>query len=189
MKYDDIPVYELELDDALGVFAIALVKNPAMKAKWQAFASQEEPVRFAVQDEAEHKVLAVLARADFPIFRKDRDGNPYYVIFRKDTIEELVRRLLRNNYENIINVEHRDEWRVDGVEMTQVFIKDSEKGIAPKAFPDIEEHSAFCEYKISNPEVWQAVLDGVFEGVSLEGYFDIRQKPATTIDELLKQRS
>lgn len=188
MKYDDIPVYELELIDALGVYAIALVKNPAMKAKWQAFHSEEEPVKFAVQDEVQHKVLAVLARADFPIYRVDAKGNPYYVIFRKDTIAELIRRMLRNNYENIVNAEHKEDWRVPGVEMTQVFIKDSVKGISPKGFEDIEEGSAFAEYIITDPEVWNAVVSGVFTGISLEGYFDVKQKPVDTIEDLLSQK-
>lgn len=188
MTYDEIPVYELELDDALGVVAVSLVKSPAMQKRWQAFASQEEKVRFTVEED-EHKVLAVLARPDFPIYRRDAKGNPYYVIFRKDTIVELVKRMLRNNYENIINVEHRDEWRVDGVEMTQVFFKNTAKGVNPVGFDDLEEFSALVEYHITNPEVWKAVKEGVFTGVSLEGYFDIRQKPAETIDELVAQRS
>lgn len=184
----ELPLYELTIDEAIGMYAVALVKNPAMLAKWQAFGSQEQPIRFAVQDEEQRKVLAVLCRADFPIYRRDEDGFEFYVIFRKDTVEELVRRLFQNQFQNEVNVEHDDRFRLDGVRLGQMFIKNTDKGISPKGFEEIEEGSAFAEYKIESDEVWQAVKKGVFNGISLEGYFDVRKVDnEMTVEDLLKQ--
>ena len=188
MNTFELPLYELTIDDALGMYAVALVKSPAMQAKWQAFGSQQEPIKFAVQDEEQRKVLAVLCRADFPIYRRDPDGFEYYVIFRKDTIEELLRRLFKNSFQNEVNVEHDDSVRLDGVYLEQMFIKNTEKGIAPKGFEEVEEGSAFAQYKVVDDDVWEAVKRGIFTGISLEGYFKAnRVGGEMTIEDLLKQ--
>ena len=69
-----------------------------------------------------------------------------------------------------------------------MFIKNTDKGISPKGFEEIEEGSAFAEYKIESDEVWQAVKKGVFNGISLEGYFDVRKVDnEMTVEDLLKQ--
>lgn len=186
----EYPLYELLVDDALGVYAVALVDRPAMIAKWQAFSEQEgsastQQVKFAVTDAEQRKVLAPLCRADFPIYRRDEDGKEYYVYFSRETIDKLVRALLRNSFQNEINVEHNDAFRLDGVLLNQIFLKDVAKGIDPKGFEFIEDGSAFCEYKIESPEVWDAIKQGVFHGISLEGYFNaVPVTPKSDLDEL-----
>lgn len=147
-------------------------------------------MKFAVQDEEQRKVLAVLCRADFPIYRISPMGYEYYVYFSKETVDALVRRLLVNSFQNEINNEHEDAFRIDGVHLNQVFIKNSEKGINPKGFETVEEGSAFAEYKIESEEVWQAIREGVWTGVSIEGYFnqhEVSPDGDMTIEDLLNQ--
>ena len=140
--------------------------------------------------------MAVLCRADFPIYRYSDTMGEYYVLFTKKTIEDMTQRMLREGFHESINVEHDDDFFIDGVELTQIFIKNSEKGINPAGFEDIEEGSAFCEYKITAPEVWDAIKQGVFTGISLEGYFNLKEifssiekeGPADDIESLLKQK-
>lgn len=184
----EYPLYELTVDDALGVYAVALVRRPAMQQAWQVFAEDEKPLKFAVQDEEQRKVLAVLVRADYPIYRIDPDGYEYYVYFSKDTVDTLVRRLFDNSFHNQINNEHDNAFRIDGVKLNQVFLKNTAKGISPVGFEKIEEGSAFAEYKIEDDDVWQAIREGVWTGVSIEGYFNQhRAGGEMTIDDLLKQ--
>ena len=73
----------------------------------------------------------------------------------------------------------------------EIFIKNSEKGISPKGFEDVEEGSLFGVYKIENQEVWQAIKDGVFTSVSLEGMFKLKpekkeEKAIENIKDLLE---
>lgn len=195
-EYKGLPIYEISIDGATGVYAVALVKRPAMLSTWQAFADQEQQMKFAVSDEEQHKVLAVLCRADFPIYRRSEEMGEFYVVFNKETIEEMTRRMLKNGFHEAINVEHDDDFFIDGVELSQIFIKNSVKGINPIGFEDIEEGSAFCEYKITAPEVWDAIKKGVFTGISLEGLFDLKkiaasiekEPAANDIESLLKQK-
>ena len=81
MKEQKIPVYEVELDEAEGIFAVSLVNAPAMQKDWMVFS--EEPINFAVQDEEQRKVMSVLIRANYPILRKTPEGRLFYIIFRK----------------------------------------------------------------------------------------------------------
>ena len=186
----EYPLYELTLDDALGVYAVALVRRPAMQQSWQVFSEDEKPLKFAVQDEEQRKVLAVLCRADFPIYRVGPSGYEYYVYFSRETVDALVRRLFQNSFQNEINNEHENAFRIDGVHLNQVYLKDSTKGINPVGFENIEEGSAFAEYKIEDDEVWQAIKEGVWTGVSIEGYFNQREvvpEEEMTLEDLLAQ--
>lgn len=195
-EFEGLPIYEISIDGATGLYAVALVKRPAMLSTWQVFADQEQKIKFAVTDEEQHKVLAVLCRADFPIYRRSEEMGEFYVVFNKETIEEMTRKMLRDGFHESINVEHDDDYYIDGVELTQIFIKNSAKGINPAGFEDIEEGSAFCEYKITSPEVWDAIKRGVFTGISLEGFFNLKeiaasiQKKAVAddIESLLEQK-
>ena len=195
-EHKGLPIYEINIDNATGLYAVALVKRPAMLSTWQVFADQEQPMKFAVTDEEQHKVLAVLCRADFPIYRRSDEMGEFYVVFSKETIEEMTRRMLKEGFHESINVEHDDNFYIDGVELSQIFIKNSAKGINPSNFEEIEEGSAFCEYKITAPEVWDAIKQGVFTGISLEGLFDLKkiaaaaenEGPADDIEALLKQK-
>lgn len=195
-EFEGLPIYEISIDGATGLYAVALVKRPAMLSTWQVFADQEQKIKFAVTDEEQHKVLAVLCRADFPIYRYSDTMGEFYVLFTKETIEEMTQKMLRDGFHESINVEHDDDYYIDGVELTQIFIKNSAKGINPAGFEDIEEGSAFCEYKITSPEVWDAIKRGVFTGISLEGFFNLKeiaasiQKEAAAddIESLLEQK-
>lgn len=195
-EFEGLPIYEISIDGATGIYSVALVKRPAMLSTWQVFADQEQKIKFAVTDEEQHKVLAVLCRADFPIYRRSEEMGEFYVVFNKETIEDMTQKMLRDGFHESINVEHDDDYYIDGVELTQIFIKNSAKGINPAGFEDIEEGSAFCEYKITSPEVWEAIKKGVFTGISLEGFFNLKeiaasiQKEAAAddIESLLKQK-
>ena len=195
-EFEGLPIYEISIDGATGLYAVALVKRPAMLSTWQVFADQEQKIKFAVTDEEQHKVLAVLCRADFPIYRRSEEMGEFYVVFNKETIEDMTQKMLRDGFHESINVEHDDDYYIDGVELTQIFIKNSAKGINPSNFEEIEEGSAFCEYKITSPEVWEAIKKGVFTGISLEGFFNLKeiaasiQKEAAAddIESLLEQK-
>ena len=60
---------------------------------------------------------------------------------------------------------------VDGIELVQFFIKDSEKGITPQGFEHVSDGSLFAEYQVTNDDLWNSIKEGVFKGFSLEGFF------------------
>lgn len=172
MENNKIPVYEVRIDeDHIGMYCISLVDDPATMVSWQAF--KEEKMDFSVVDSDEHKVMAVVMRANFDIIRRSPTGEKYFIRFTPENIDIMAQHFLKNGYQGLVNVQHMDNSYIEGVELTQLFIKDSAKGINPKGFETIEEGSLFAIYKIENENVWDAIKKGIFTGLSLEGIFNM----------------
>ena len=172
----DLPLYEaLITDEEDGIVCISLVDDPAVESNWLAFAKAQQPLQFAIANEDEHIILGVVMRADFPIYRVGMSGFEYYIQYSKETIAKMTRKMLADNAFKFIDTQHNNQW-VEGVELEELFIKDTDKGINPQGFEDIEDGSLFAKYRVSNEEIWGKVKAGEFKGFSLEGYFDIEEK-------------
>ena len=186
----NLPIFQLVVNEEnVGLYAIAFVKHPAVEVDWLAFSKQEEnqQVKFSL-DETQHRVLGVVMRPDFLIYRRDEEGNGYYMTVTKEEIRHIVSLFLRNGFQNMVNVEHDDEFWLKGVELEQIFIKDIAMGVNPVGFEEIEDGALFFQYHITDEEVWRAVQDGVFKGLSIEGFFDLVpvEKEVESVDELLE---
>ena len=170
---DGIPVFQALVDDAdTGMLKISLVDDPAVQSNFQAF-SDKKPLMYAVEDEAKRLVLGVVMRADFPIYRRDESMGEYYILYTADTIRTMAEKYLVEGRQNDVNLMHQEGSEVEGVDMVQYFIKDTDKGVAPAGFEDIADGSLFAEFHIVNDEVWDAIVAGTYKGFSLEGVFDL----------------
>ena len=166
-----IPVYEAKLkyeDD--GIFAISLVDMPAVESNFIAFSKNNKPMKFAIQDAEEHKVIGVIMRCDYQIYRYDENIGEYYIVYKKDTIEEMARRMMKTGSFKNIDLDH-DGIMIEGVELIEVFIKDVAKGINPAGFDEISDGSLFGVFKITDENIWAEIKAGKYMGYSLEGYF------------------
>ena len=177
-----IPVYDaLITDDECGMNRISLVDAPAVDADFLAFAKDKALQMYSVTDEDKRIVRGVIMRADYPIYRRDKRGE-YYVIYKADTIRKMAEKYLLESKQNEVNLDHQDDTDVDGVQMVQWFIKDSENGINPAGFEEIADGSLFAEFHVINDEVWASIKEGTYKGFSLEGVFDMQ--PETNVSEV-----
>ena len=188
---DGIPVYQALVDGQdCGMLRISLVDDPAVQSNFLAFSAQH-PSRvqtYAVADEEKRLVLGVVMRADFPIYRREKqaDGSEleFYIIYKADTIRAMAEKYLAENRQNLVNLMHEDGSDVEGVQMVQYFIKGA--GIAPEGFEGIADGSLFAEFHITNDEVWDAVKAGTYRGFSLEGIFDlVPERDKTSVQEIV----
>ena len=169
-----IPVYDAQiLDEDSGMIKISLVDDPAVMSNFQAFDAQKKLLMYEVADEEKRLVRGVVMRADFPIFRRDKEMGEYYIIYKADTIRQMAEKYLVENRQNNINLMHEADSDVDGVKMVQFFIKDSAAGVSPANFDEIADGSLFGEFHVTNDEVWGQIKDGTYKGFSLEGVFDL----------------
>lgn len=167
-----IPVFDaLITDDETGMIKISLVDDPAVMSNFQTFDANRRMQMFSVADEEKRLVYGVVMRADFPIYRRDGFGE-YYIIYRPDTIRKMAEKYLADGRQNAVNTMHETD--VDGVQMVQWFIKDTDRGVNPSGFDDIADGSLFAEFHIVSDSVWSAVKDGTYRGFSLEGFFDLK---------------
>lgn len=185
-QINGLPVYTATVDgDDEGMIRISLVDSPAVMSDFQHFASQKEAMKYAVQDEEKHLVYGVVMRADFPIYRKDKAGREYYLVYSADTIRKMAERYLAQSRQNRVDLMH-DGNEVQGVQMVQWFIKDKDRGISPEGFSDIADGSLFAEFHITDPDIWEQVKDGTYRGFSLEGLFGIEpEHDQQGVDEMV----
>lgn len=169
--FNGLPLYEDKiLDDACGMLRISLVDLPAVESDFQKFG---KPVLVRMADEERRIIVGCVMRANFPIYRRDASGE-YYVQFSAETIRKMAEKYLTENRQNRVNLMHSGE-EVRGVQMVQLFIKDSSRGIVPAGFEDIEDGSLFAEFHIADDEIWGWIKEGVLRGFSLEGLFVMEQ--------------
>ena len=163
-----LPIYNAEIkDERDGIIAISFVEEPAVESNFMLFGKQI-PLFFT--NEEKKNILGVIMRADFPIYRRDEDGNEFYVTYSADTIAKMAQKYFVSGAVNTTSINHNGEV-LDGVNLVQWYIKDTNKGIAPNGFDDVKDGSLFAEFHIENENLWTACKDGTFKGFSLEGYF------------------
>lgn len=171
MLYKGKPIYKAALtedQDETGMYFISLVDDPAVECDFLAF-DKVQNLNFKVENEEKRIVTGLVMPADRPILRQDYNGL-YYILYDKDTIIAMAERFLAMGLANNVDTQHNFEVE-DGVFLREMYIKDSERGISPKGFEDVEEGSLFATYHITNDEVWNKVKAGEFKGYSLAGVF------------------
>ena len=173
--YKGLPIFRLDVvDDDPGIRTVSLVECPAMEMPMIMFSEDKKNMNFSIQDESKHNILTLIARTDFPILRLSEDGNPYYVIFTKEVTEKLSQKLMKEGFAQNVSVDHSGKL-IEGIQLQEVFLKDSSKGISPIGYEEAAEGSLFGIYHITDEALWQDCLDGKFTNVSLESYFTLEK--------------
>lgn len=168
-----LPIYRAIIDnEEAGMVTISLVDFPATESDFVAFEKEKELQKFAIENEEKHIVRGLVMAANMLIYRVHPLYGDYYIYYDAETLRIMAERYLKNNFQNNVDLNHDGEL-VEGVDMVQFFIKDSENGISPKGFEEYADGSLFAEFHINNEDVWQQVKNGDFKGFSLEGYFGI----------------
>ena len=170
-----IPIFDAFLndEDLEGISCISIVDEPAMEKEMMVFEKQKKPIMFSVQDELQHKITSVVIRCNYPIYRIDEFGKEYYIRFNREVIDQLAEKYSKDGLLNRVSVQHNGELLSDIV-MTEMYIKNTEKGINPVGFEDIEDFSLFATFKINNEDVWKRIVNGEFGGLSMEVMLDVK---------------
>lgn len=176
-----IPVYDAIINEQDGLVRISLVDDPAVHSDFQAFSQEQgrELQMYAVENEDRRLVRGCIIRADYPIIRKDREGNKFYLIFKAEEIRKMAEKYLLEGRQNDVNLMHQGA-EVEGVNMVQYFIKGD--GIQVEGFDNVADGSLFGEFHITNDEIWEQVKAGTYKGFSLEGFFTYQ--PEQSVDEV-----
>ena len=167
-----LPIYRAVVNegDETGMMTISLVDTPAVEADFLYFNEDIKPLNYAVDNEEQRKVFGLVMSCDTPIYRRDNSGYEYYIFYDRKTIELMAEKYLKLNRQNNVDLQHSFELE-DGIFLNEIFIKDSERGIAPKGFETVKDGSLFATFHVLNDEVWTAIKEGTFKGFSLSGLF------------------
>ena len=168
-----------------GVNIISLVEFPAVERN---FIQLSKEVKLSLNEE-KRELLGVALIPDFPIYRRDEQGE-YYITFNAESIRKIAIDFYKKLNVNMADVEHTHNLE-NGITYFQSMIVDKENGICPTAFKDLPDGTWIVGCKIDNDAVWDAVKSGAIKGFSIDGYFHAEpekqeEKPEekSTIDSL-----
>jgi len=188
----EIPTYEISIDlndDETTVSFNSLVSMPAHEKNFMTFSKQKA---FEFNDE-EQVITGLAISADTPIYRFDQEtGEEYYVVFTKQAIKDIIFDYARKDNFNNVNLEHNPNRIVKSIFMIHSYQIDNEKGFtAPERFKDANDGSWIVSYKVTDKDLFQQAKDGMFNGFSIEGVFNLidtkeEQAMALIFTELLK---
>lgn len=164
--FDGKPLLRLAIDgDEDGVNVISLVEYPAVERN---FIQLSKEVKLSLNDEKK-ELLGVALIPDFPIYRRDEQGE-YYIVFSAESIRKIAIDFYKKLNVNMADVEHSHNME-NGITYFQSLIVDKENGICPAAFKDLPNGTWIIGCKIDNADVWNAVKNGTVKGFSIDGYF------------------
>ena len=172
--FNNLPLYLVNVDDeSCTITTISLVEHPAMQTQMLCFGDQKPVMKFSL-DESKHCFISCIVRCDYPIYRVDDKGNEFYIVFDKESSKKLCQKLLRDGFQQNISLDHNGQL-ISGIELQEVFLKDSEHGINPSGYDDVADGSLFGIYHVSDENLWRECVEGRFGGVSLESYLHLEQ--------------
>ena len=181
------PVFVAGMDtDTCGMLKVSLVDYPAVEKNFLAFDKQEKVELYSVQDDEKQIVFGVLMRANYPIFRKDKELGEYFIIYKPEVIRAMAEKYLKEGRSSDVNTMHGEDSDVKDVDMVQLFIKDSANGMSPAGFEEIEDGSLFAEYHVNNPDVWADIKAGTYKGFSIETLNTIEEENAVISTEKIQ---
>lgn len=187
----EIPIFDITISDLTdGIQCVSIVEDPAMETDLLYFEKQDKKLNFSIQ--SEHCIMGVLIKADTPIYRYDNVMGEYYVNFTKDVIKELAEKYVSDNLLNAVSLHHNGKL-IEGIQLREIFIKDSSKGINPSNFTDVPEGSLFATFHITDNELWETVqrLGGfsieLLSEIKLQEYSEAKDELELLIDDMLNE--
>ena len=123
-------------------------------------------------DDEKRIVIGPAMIPDLKIFRKDKNGDPYYVTFTSETIKMIAEKYMRNKYIDNNDTEHNGKAAQD-VYVIESWIKEDEQDKSNKyGYEDLPIGTWFVSMKVKNDLVWEAIKNKELNGFSVSGYFE-----------------
>ena len=125
--------------------------------------------KFTEIDYEKRMVTAPVMLAETSIPRYNPELGKYYVKFKKETIERMMKKYFKENKIHNVNINHNPKEFRDGIYMVESYIVGDRT--SSKMFPTLPDGSWVATFSVENDEVWEQIKNGEYGGFSLEGRF------------------
>lgn len=168
-------VVELVIDEENfkdGVFCISVVDEPAIESNFLALKKEGEEIQLKTVNEDKRILIGAVLIPNKPILRKDKKGEPYYIVFSKETIEKASQIYQKKGNQNNASINH--SFRLEGATVVETWLKEDEvHDKSVKYDLDAPLGSWLIKMKIENSEIWEEYIKtGELKGFSIEGLFE-----------------
>lgn len=190
-KDANYPVFEIIIDDSIqtGIKFLSIVADPAIEVKGVAFSKNGSLKNYEFKAQADKQII--IGPGMIPnkkILRKDQNGNPYFNVFKAETIVKLVEKYNSQGNNRRINVDH-SKTMVQAYIMENWIVEDSTYDKSAMYGFDVPVGTWMVMVKIEDEKFWQTEVKDLSKfGFSIEGMMG--EKPMEyqkTIDDFIDE--
>lgn len=125
--------------------------------------------QFETIDEEKRLVSSPVMLANTNILRYNPDLGKYYVKFKPETIEKMMKKYFKENKIHKVNLNHDPRSKQDNIYMVESYIVGDRN--RSNLFTDLPDGTWVATFLVENDEVWEKIKNGEYNGFSLEGFF------------------
>lgn len=165
MEY--LPIYDITLKDTdRGIYAVSLVKNPAMKSNFIHFSEEKIGVDLFMYDEEKREVIGAIIIPDTLILRK-LNGQYFYIRFSKEVIRKINEKMQETGGNRVFTIQHEMDAK-ETVKFLESWIKETDEDKSNAFGINAPIGSLFAKIKINSDLVWENIKEGKLNGFSIE---------------------
>ena len=156
-------------------YAISLVESPAIEETLVALEEQKE-IKVQLANEEKHMVYSAVLVPDKPIYRRNDDGDEFYVEFTKESIEHMSQQFFKNYKQNEITLDH--ESQANDITVVESWLKTDmykDKSVALGLNENLPIGTWFCGMKVNQIDAWDRIKNGELKGFSVESLIRLEE--------------
>ena len=156
-------------------YAISLVESPAIEETLVALEEQKE-IKVQLANEEKHMVYSAVLVPDRPIYRRNEDGDEFYVEFTKESIEHMSQQFFKEYKQNEVTLDHNTT--ASDITVVESWIKCDmfkDKSVALGLNEELPVGTWFCGMKVNQIDVWDRVKEGSLNGFSVESLIRLEE--------------
>lgn len=168
-----IKKYKVGIDSE--TYAISLVESPAIEETLVAL-EEQKPIKVQLADEEKYMVYSAVLVPDKPIYRRNDDGDEFYIEFTKESIEKMAQEYLMNYRQNEITLDH--ETMANDITLVESWIKTDmykDKSVAIGLSEDLPIGTWIAGLKVNQIDAWNRIKNGELRGFSVESMISLEE--------------
>ena len=165
--------YKVGMDSE--TYAISIVESPAIEEELVALGKQE-PIKIQLANDEKHMVYSAVLIPDKSIYRRNEDGDEYYLEFSKESIEKMSQEFMKEYRQAEITVDHEDI--APEITVVESWIKADlykDKSVALGLNEQLPIGTWFAGMKVNNIDVWDRIKSGELKGFSVESMVSLEE--------------
>ena len=166
-------IYKVGIDSE--TYAISLVESPAIEETLVAL-EEQKPIKVQLADEDKYMVYSAVLVPDKPIYRRNEDGDEFYIEFTKESIEKMAQEYLMNYRQNEITLDH--ETMANDITLVESWIKTDmykDKSVAIGLSEDLPIGTWIAGLKVNQIDAWNRIKNGELRGFSVESMISLEE--------------
>ena len=156
-------------------YAISLVSEPAIEETLVALEKQKE-IQVQLANEEKHMVYSAVLIPDKPIYRRNEDGDEFYVEFTKESIEKMSQQFFKDYRQDAITLDH--ETNASDITVVESWIKTDmfkDKSVALGLNEQLPIGTWFCGMKVNQIDAWERIKNHELNGFSVESLLRLEE--------------